>query len=161
MSRSFNGNTEWQLSTELFQIVKQFSVILSINLFVSHLNNHLEMYVSRNPDPYCYAVDAFKFSWKNEVICAFPPFGTIDRSISKIIRDKSVGIVIVPWWPTQNWFVLLIQVLIDHLMKLPPTGEMLKLPSNRQKLHPLFPIYTYWHFCYLGGTRDKRTFKWD
>ena len=45
MSMSFNDNTEWQLSTELFQkIVKEFSVTPSIDLFASHLNKQLERY---------------------------------------------------------------------------------------------------------------------
>ena len=63
MPRSFNDNTEWQLSAELFQrIVKQFSVTPSIDLFSSHLNKQLEGCVSWHLDPYCYAVDAFNFS---------------------------------------------------------------------------------------------------
>ena len=137
MSRSFNDNTEQQLCTELFQkIVKQFSVTPTI---ACHLNKQLERYVSWHPDPYCYIVDAFNFSWKNEVIYAFPPFSMIDKSILEIIRDQSTGILIVPWWPTHNRFPLMIQVLIDHPTKLPATRKMLELPSNRQKLHPLFP----------------------
>ena len=63
MSMSFNDNTEWQPSTELFQkIVKQFSVTTSIDLFASHLKEQLERYVSWHPEPYFYAVDAFNFS---------------------------------------------------------------------------------------------------
>ena len=59
----FNYNTEWQLSTELFQkIVKQFSVTTSIDLFTSHLKEQLERYVSWHPEPYFYVVDAFNFS---------------------------------------------------------------------------------------------------
>ena len=57
----------------------------------------------------------------------------IGRSISKIIRDQSTGIVIVPWWPTQNWFALMIQVLIDHPMELPAIRKTLELPFNRKK----------------------------
>ena len=63
MSMLFNYNTEWQLSTELFQkIVKQFSVTTSIDLFTSHLKEQLERYVSWHPEPYFYVVDAFNFS---------------------------------------------------------------------------------------------------
>ena len=63
MSMLFNYNTEWQLSTELFQkIVKQFSVTTSIDLFTSHLKEQLERYVSWHPEPYFYVVDSFNFS---------------------------------------------------------------------------------------------------
>ena len=89
MSRSFNDNTEWQLSSGLFQkLVKQFSVTPSIDLLAYHLKKQLERYVSWYPDPYCYAVDAFNFSWKKEMIYAFPPFSIIGRSISKIISQQ-------------------------------------------------------------------------
>ena len=63
ISRSFNDNIEWQLSTKLFQKpAKQFSVIPSIDLFTSHLKKQLERYVSWYHDPCCYAVDAFNLS---------------------------------------------------------------------------------------------------
>lgn len=37
-------------------------------------------------------------------IYAFPPFSKTDRSISKIIRDKSTAIMIIPLWPTGTGF---------------------------------------------------------
>ena len=129
-----NGNFEL-----VQKIVKQFSVTPRINLFASHLKKQLKRYVSRHPDSYLYAADAFNFSWKNEIIYAFPLFSMTGRSISKIIRDQSTEIMIVPRWPPQNWFPLMIQVLIDHPIKLPAARKTLELPSNRKKLHPLFP----------------------
>ena len=47
--------------------------------------------------------------------------------------------MIVLWWPTQNWFPLVIQVLIDHPMKLSATRKSLTIHYSRQKLHPPFP----------------------
>ena len=104
----------------------------------SHLN--WKDNVSWHPDPHCYALDEFNFSWKNEIIYAFPPFSMTGKSISKIIKDQSTGIMIAPWWPIQNWFLWwYIQVLTDHPIKLPATQKTLELLSNWQKLHPLFP----------------------
>ena len=37
-------------------------------------------------------------------IYAFPPLNKTDRSISKIIRDKSTAIMIIPLWPTGTGF---------------------------------------------------------
>ena len=160
MSRSFNNNTVWQLSTELFQkIVEQFSVTPTIDLFASHLNKQLERYVSWNPDPYCYAVDAFNFSWKNEIIYAFLPFSMISRSISKIIKDQSTGIMIVPLWPTQNWFSLMMQVLIGHPAKLPATRKTLELPSNRQRLHHLLPKLRLLAVLLSGKPSEQQNFQ--
>ena len=46
--------------------------------------------------------------------------------------------MIVLWWPTQNWFPLVIQFLIDHPMKLSATRKTLTVHYSRQKLHPPF-----------------------
>ena len=92
---------EWQLSTELFQkILKQFSVTPSIDLFASHVNKQLERHVSWHLEPYCYAVDTFNFSWKNEIVCTFPPFSMTARLILKIIKGYITGIIMTSWWPT-------------------------------------------------------------
>ena len=34
----------------------------------------------------------------------FPPFSLVAKSISKTIQEKLSGIMVIPWWPTRNWF---------------------------------------------------------
>ena len=102
MSRLLNDNTEWKLDPQIFQkMLKLFSVKPEINIFASHLNYQVPTYVSWNPDKNAYAIDAFSISWTNLKFYAFPPFSLIGTSISKIRREITVGIMIIPSLVTQ------------------------------------------------------------
>ena len=59
----------------------------------------------------------------------FPPFSLIPRILSKIKSDTvEKAIIIVPFWPTQSWFSLLISVIIylpvKDLIVMPTTGDI-------------------------------------
>ena len=59
----------------------------------------------------------------------FPPFSLIPRILSKIKSDTvEKAIIIVPFWPTQSWFSLLISVIISlpvkDLIVMPTTGDI-------------------------------------
>ena len=103
MSRVFNGNTEWMLSHKLFKILcDRFDP--QVDLFTTRLNKQIDKCVSWMRDPYCIAVNAFIFSWKTHKIYTFPPFSLVGAAISKLIRDNTIGIMILPKRTTQYWF---------------------------------------------------------
>ena len=138
MSRLLNDNTEWKLDPQIFQnIVKLLSVKLEIDIFASHLNYQVPTYVSWNPDKNAYVIDAFSISWANLKFYAFLPFSLIGTSISKIRREMTVGIMIIPWWVTQFWFPMMVPLLQDFPVVLSP--DVLTLPSNKALQHPLYP----------------------
>ena len=83
----------------------------------------------------------------------------IGRSISKIIRDQSTGIMIVTCWPTQDWFPLMIQVLIDHPVKLPSIRNKIESPSNGQKLHILLPKFLLLAVLLSGKPSEQHNFQ--
>ena len=141
MSRKFNENTEWQLDQHIFiKLLKYFSVKPSIDLFASDLNKQLTKYCSWQPDPKAFGIDAFNMTWTDSIFYAFPPFSLVGKSISKIIREEATGLMIIPWWPTQNWFPLMIQHLVDYPVVLPSKQSTLKLPRCATRTtHPLFP----------------------
>ena len=140
MSRTFNENTEWKLSPFLFQsILQRFQFIADIDLFASYLNKQLSKYVSWHPNPESIGVDAFNMSWSKLKFYAFPPFSLVEKSVSKIIQEKASGIMVIPWWPTQNWFPVMAQSLVDYPIILPQKKATLTLPLHENKSHPLFP----------------------
>ena len=80
MSTVISDNTEWMLSIKLFKILwDKFQFSPQVDLFATCLNKQIDKYVSWMPDPYCIAVNAFKFSWKTHKIYAFPPFSSVFR----------------------------------------------------------------------------------
>ena len=92
---------------------------------------------SWNPDKNAYVIDAFSISWTNLKFYAFLPFSLIGTSISKIRREMTVGIMIIPWWVTQFWFPMMVALLQDFPVVLSP--DVLTLPSNKALQHPLYP----------------------
>ena len=140
MSRVFNDNTEWMLSHKLFKVLcDRFQFNPPVDLFATRLNKQIYKYVSWMPDPYCIAVNAFNFSWKTHKTYAFPPFSLVGAAISKLIRDNTIGIMIIPKWTTQYWFPTMLVHLIDHPVQLPSDLEILSLPLKPSKAHPLSP----------------------
>ena len=78
------------------------------------LNHQLESYASWTPDPGCIVVDAFTVNWDNYKCYAFPPFSLLPRCLQKIQQDHATGIIIVPLWPTQTWFPIVLQMLYNQ-----------------------------------------------
>ena len=97
MSRVISDNTEWMLSIKLFKILwDKFQFSPQVDLFATCLNKQIDKYVSWMPDPYCIAVNVLNFSWKTHKIYVFPPFSLVGAAISKIIRDNTIRIMIIP-----------------------------------------------------------------
>ena len=46
-------------------------------------------------------------SWTKLKFYALPPFSLVGKSIFKIVQEKVSGIMVIPWWPTQNWFPIM------------------------------------------------------
>ena len=110
-SRNFSNKYERSLSKAYFLEIFSTFPKLNIDLFASRLNNQLDTYCSWKPDPGCTYVDAFSINWSN---FAFPPFSLIPKCIQKIIQDKAKGILLIPAWPTQTWFQLVLQLLYSQ-----------------------------------------------
>ena len=140
MSREFDVNTEWSLSLNIFHLIeKQFDFCPEIDLFATRLNYKVDKYVSWLPDPSFIAVDAFSISWAGMKIYAYPPFSLVGMVISKIIKGNTHGIMIIPVWPTQHWFPLLVKHLIHYPILLPQTKSTINLPFNEKLKHPMTP----------------------
>ncbi len=127
-SRVFNDKHEYMLNKAVFQ--------LNLDMFASRLNKQLDDYASWNPDPECKFVDAFSVNWKAYNFYAFQPFSLIPRCLQKIQQDKATGIMIIPLWPTQAWFPLVLQMLYNQPWILLPRETLLQDPATNQP-HPL------------------------
>ena len=92
MSIVFSDNTEWMLSHKLFKVLRhRFQFNPQVNLSATLLNKQIVK----------YAVNALSFSWKTRKIYAFPHFSLAGAAISKLIKDNTIGMMIIPKWPTQ------------------------------------------------------------
>lgn len=134
-SRRINIDTEWEVSDYVFsQIIKSLGEP-EFDLFASAQNYKCRRYASWKLDPYSEVVDAFTICWKNINFYAFPPFCLITRVLEKIITEKAIGIVVVPYWPSQPWYPLWSRFVVSEKMYFGPDKFLLLSPFRIH--HPL------------------------
>ncbi len=124
-SRNFSDKHEWALNKSQFQEIAKVFPELDIDLFASRLKNQLHVYCSWKPDPGCTYVDAFTINWNSLNFFAFPPFSRISKCLQRITQDQAKGILIIPVWPMQPWFPLVLQLLYSQPWIIGPSPQLL------------------------------------
>lgn len=109
-SRESFDNSDFMLGREFYKICIQKYGVPEIDLFATHLSRQCEKFISWRPDPKSVCVDAFTLSW-TQFFYAFPPFALVGKVLRKVVQDKARGIVVAPYWPTQAWFPLLMELI--------------------------------------------------
>lgn len=139
-SRLLNDRTEWHLCRIIFsKLCSVLNFSPQVDLFASRLNFQVNCYVSWKPDPGAYAVNAFHMNWNNIEAFLFPPFSVIPRVLQKLSTEQGRALIVVPLWPTQPWFGMLLRMLIQQPVLLPNRRNLLTLPFDQQRVHPLYP----------------------
>ena len=150
-SRRAHSQLEWTLDRTIFRdCIHAVKFVPNIDLFASEINHQLKPYVSWHPDPGALAVDAFHLSWTQYISYLFPSFSLIKRVLQKIQWERVQGIMIVPKWPTQTWWPVLMRMLIGNPVLLPNRKKLLFLPSSPGMIHPLYPKLVLL-MCHLSG----------
>ena len=113
LSRRSSSEHSYFLLQEMFDAMcHSLSFPLVLDCFASRLNNKLAKFISRFKDPSSSIVDAFSFSWSDNIYL-FPPIPLISKVLIKFHADKVThGVIICPYWPSQSWFPLLLDLLI-------------------------------------------------
>ena len=161
MSRKFNDNIEWMLDRAMFKSIVGRYGLPEVDLFATRLNAQLPKYISWMPDPNAWAVDAFTVDWGTLNFYAFPPFNIIPRCLQKIKVDNAQGLLVVPNWPTQAWFPILEEMLLEEPMLLPWNISLLTQPVSGSP-HPLtnldlLCLQAWRAHCDLHGLTERTT----
>ena len=80
--------------------------------------------LSRAFHPRAWAVDALSISWDGLDAYVFPPFALIHRVLLKIRESRARVLLVAPQWPRQPWFPLLLHLLVDLPVQLPPPPRL-------------------------------------
>ena len=110
------------------------SISTEMDLFASGLSSQLPVFVSYHPDPATMHIDAFSRSWQGRPFYTFPPFAAVGKVLHKIVLDVAAGIIVVPYWPTEPWYSLLIKLLIDIPILLRSSKTLLQHPRANHNL---------------------------
>lgn len=109
LSRNFSTNVDWCLSDDIFDVICKRMGRPTVDLFASRTNTKLEKFCSWRPDPEAWKLDAFSFDWKSEFFFIFPPFRLVGRVWRKIIDEGTHAILVVPRWPSQVWYPMVMK----------------------------------------------------
>ena len=147
------------LNQKIFtKIVSKFQFQPEVDLFASRLNAKLPVFVLYHPDPEAMHINAFSIYWQGRPFYAFPPFAVIGKVLHKIVLDVATGIIVVPNWPTQPWYSLLMKLLIDTPILLCSCKSLLQHPAN-SKPHPLANKLNLLACMISGKTQEQQTFQ--
>ena len=136
-SRNFSDTTEWKLKRDIFVRLCGQCFLPDIDLFASRLNFQVPRYVSWFPQHGAFKSDAFSFCWSEFLPYIFAPFNLIGKVLNKIVEDRvDKALLVVPHWPCQTWFPLLLSLLSDFPIRMPRHRDLLVLPHNGQS-HPM------------------------
>ena len=134
-SRRNQRESEWMLNpTILKDAIRKLDLQPEIDLFASRINAQFPKYASFRPDPHAFAIDAFTLQWTDLKLYAFPPFSVIASVLSKIQREKAVGICVLPNWPTQSWYAKAYNMMTQDPIRIKASKELLSLPSHPQEI---------------------------
>ena len=101
-----------------------------MDLFATHLNHKLSLYVSPIPDPKAWDIDALNIDWTGLTAYAYPPTALLHRVIQKIRQCNCLIILIAPGWPGMPWFWDLVQLSTEIPLQLPVSTTLLKQSHN-------------------------------
>ena len=137
-SRKKYKQGEWMLNKNIFQhALSYFDYSPNIDCFATRANAQLDIYASRDPDPYATHIDAFALNWSNFNTYLFPPFSLINRVLQKVRIDRATALCVVPKWTTQAWWPQILEMMVADPMIIPPDQGNLVLPNKKGESHPL------------------------
>ena len=146
-------STEWSLHPQVFKQICQKWFTPHVDLFATHLNHKLPLYVSPVPDPKAWDIDALNINWTNLTAYAYPPTALLHKVIQKIKQCYCLIIVIAPGWPGMPWFWDLVQLSTEIPLQLPVSTTLLK-QSHKYVFHNN-PQQLNLHAWCLGADNSK------
>ena len=123
-------STEWSLHPQVFKQICQKWFTPHVDLFATHLNHKLPLYVSPVPDTNAWDIDALNINWTGLTAYAYPPTALLHRVVQKIRQCHCLIIVIAPGWPGMHWFWDLVQLSTEIPLQLPVSTTLLKQSHN-------------------------------
>ena len=133
-SRTVQDRCDWMLNQEIFQRIQKTMGPLEVDLFASRLTKQLPRFYSWRADPEAMATDAFMQDWSQHRGYANPPWCLIHRCLSKVKRQLARVVLIAPFWKTQSWFPILLELLEDYPRILPMLPDLVVIPTGQEFL---------------------------
>ena len=138
---------------QVFKQIGQKWLTPHVDLFATHLNHKVPLYVSPVPDQNAWDIDALNINWSGLTAYACPPTALLHRVIQNIRQCNCLIIVIAPGWPEIPWFWDLVQLSTEIPLQLPLSTTFLK-QSHKYVFHSNPRHLNLRAWC-LGGTAPR------
>ena len=122
-------STEWSLHPQVFHQIYQKWFTPHVDLFATHLNHKLPLYLSPVPDPNAWDIDALNINWMGLTAYAYPT-ALLHRVIQKMRQCHCLIIIIAPGWPGMPWFWDQVQRSTEIPLQLSVSTTLLKQSHN-------------------------------
>ena len=122
----------------LHQSLNLMSFKPDTDFFATQMIRQFSDYVAYRPDPEAKFIDTFTISSSALKLYAFSSIAIISRVLSKISQDEAEGIIVVPYWPNQVWYPVMLKMLISIPILLNSRKSLLQLPQSPDQNHPLW-----------------------
>ena len=127
--------TEWSMNNSVVSRIFHLWDCPMMDLFATFHNKKTQLFCSWMTHQKAFAIDAMSISWQNMFAYAFPPIQMIPRVLQHMKRYHCKIILIAPHWPRQFWFPILLNMLVDFPIKLPPWENLLSQAKGKT-FHP-------------------------
>ena len=119
-------STEWSLHPQVFKQISQKWFTPHVDLFATHLNHKLPLYVSPIPDPKAWDIDALNIDWTGLTAYAYPPSQGDPKNQTMQLSDHTNS----PRLAREAWFWDLVQLSTEIPLQLPVSTTLLKQSHN-------------------------------
>ncbi len=124
------ANTEWSIHPEVLKTLWQVWDKPLVDMFATKDNCKMSLYVSPIPDSQAVGVDALAMDWKGQHMYMYPPTAILAKVLEKMLSQECSAVLIAPAWSQQRWYPSLLEMLMDHPVKLPEWPTLLKQPKT-------------------------------
>jgi hypothetical protein len=147
---------DYALKEEIFnQALSIIGVRPTIDLFAHCLNNRLPRFVAI-PGPLAVGavtLDAFTMDWTLELPYIFPPVQLVSRILQKIQTKRVTAVLVVPRWPSQAWWNLLL-LTAKKIVELGPSEQILIPGPGMTGCHVMIKLPPGYFWMVLVGPTD-------
>ena len=81
-----------------------------VDCFATRINTLLPEYFSKRTGPEAKFMDTFTVNWHPYLCYPFPPFSLLPRVLQKIQVEQVEALIVAPYWPTQSWFIQILNL---------------------------------------------------
>lgn len=160
LSRLPKDRSDWKLNSGVFRLLDKIWGPHSIDWFATKVNTQLPRYASWSVDADCVYVDAIKHLHRRENGYANPPFAVIGLVLQKLKTSKQSLTMVVPAWPAQHWWPMLLELMVDIPILLPNHSQLFT-PSEVSGISytPAAPPWGVLAFRLSGNCLKRRRFR--